>query len=354
MSDADHRDSDRRADRKRELISQEAAEWFARMKDPHVPLDERRRFVRWLKQSQVHVAEYLTVASIDGDIRRAQLPLTLTNVFPSNVVALFAGASERPAASSDVAPVRWKVAAALAVCGLAALLFFGVRTAWTERSIATELGEWKTATLADGSELQLGPNTLLKFDISDEQRTVALVRGEANFKVAKDAMRPFVVEAKTFAVRAVGTEFAVSHRKDELLVTVSEGSVRVAPRAKSAKSSAADDGPLELSVPIGADEQLRIAASTWPVTPSRIEVRYALAWRDGQLRFQPGDTLADAVEEFNLRNRLQLRIDPRAATLPVRGSFPASDPVAFAQAIDRDSPVAVRRVAANTLLIQAE
>ena len=236
MSDADHRDSDRRADRKRELISQEAAEWFARMKDPHVPLDERRRFVRWLKQSQVHVAEYLTVAGIDGGLRRAQLPLTLTDVFPSNVVALFAGASERPAASSDVAPVRWKVAAAIAVCGLAALLFFGVRTAWTERSIATELGEWKTATLADGSELRLGPNTLLKFDIGDAQRTVALVRGEANFKVAKDATRPFVVEAKTFAVRAVGTEFAVSHRKDELLVTVSEGLVRVAPRAKSAKS----------------------------------------------------------------------------------------------------------------------
>jgi transmembrane sensor len=353
MSDADHRDSDRRADRKRELISQEAAEWFARMKDPHVPLDERRRFVRWLKQSQVHVAEYLTVAGIDGNVRRAQLSLTLTDVFPSNVVALFADASDRPAASRDVAPVRWKVAAALAVCGLAALLFFGVRTAWTERSIATELGEWKTATLADGSELQLGPNTLLKFDIGDAQRTVALVHGEAYFKVAKDATRPFVVEAKTFAVRAVGTEFAVSHRKDELLVTVSEGLVRVAPRAKSQKSNAADDGPLELSVPIGADYQLRIAG-TWPVTPNRIDVRYALAWRDGQLMFQPGDTLADAVEEFNLRNRVQLQIDSRAATLPVRGSFAASDPVAFAQTIDKTSPVAVRRLAANTLLIRAE
>jgi transmembrane sensor len=281
------------------------------------------------------------------------LSLTLTDVFPSNVVTLFAGASERTAAASDVAPVRWKVAAAIAVCGLAALLFFGVRTAWTERSIATELGELKTATLADGSELRLGPNTLLKFDIGDAQRTVVLVRGEAYFKVAKDAARPFIVEAKTYAVRAVGTEFAVSHRKDELLVTVSEGLVRVAPRAKSTKSSAVDDGPLELSVAIDADHQLRIA-DAWPVMPTRVDVRSALAWRDGQLMFQPGDTLADAVEEFNLRNRVQLRIDARAATLPVRGRFSASDPVAFAQTIDRDSPVAVRRVAANTLLIHAE
>jgi ferric-dicitrate binding protein FerR (iron transport regulator) len=51
---------------------------------------------------------------------------------------------------------------------------------------------------------------------------------------------------------------------------------------------------------------------------------------------------------------VQLRIDPRAATLPVRGSFLASDPVAFAQSIDKKSPVAVRRLGANTLLIQAE
>ena len=354
MSDADHRDSDRRADRKRELISQEAAEWFARMKDPHVPLDERRRFVRWLKQSQVHVAEYLTVAGIDGDVRRAQLPLTLTSVFPSNVVALFAGASERPAASSDVAPVRWKVAAALAVCGLAALLFFGVRTAWTERSIATELGEWKTATLADGSELQLGPNTLLKFDLGDAQRTVALVRGEAYFKVAKDPPRPFVVEAKAYAVRGSGHRVCRLPSQGRIARHCERGpgeggAARQVSEVRRSRRWAVGAERAHRGRPATADRR-HVAcdsrlASTF-VTRSRGVTR--------QLMFQPGDTLADAVEEFNLRNRVQLRIDPRAATLPVRGSFPASDPVAFAQSIDKTSPVAVRRLAANTLLIQAE
>jgi len=353
MSDADYRDSDRRENRKRELISQEAAEWFARMKDPQVPLDDRRRFVRWLKQSQVHVAEYLTVADIDGDLRRAHLPLTLPGAVPSNVVALFASAGERSAASRDVAPVRWKVAATIAVCAVAALLSFGVRTAWYERSIETELGEWKTVRLADGSELKLGPNTRLTLDLSDAQRTIALVRGEAYFKVAKDATRPFVVEANAYAVRAVGTEFAVSRRKHELIVTVSEGLVRVA-RASSTKPSVDDDdGPLELSVPIAANQQLRIA-DMWPVTPSEIDVGYALAWRERRLIFQSGDTLAEAVEEFNLRNRVQLRVDARAATLPVRGIFDASKPITFAQNMDITSPVALRLLAANTLLIAAE
>lgn len=342
MNDADLRDSDRREHRKRELISQEAAEWFARMKDPRVPLDDRRRFLRWLQQSQVHVAEYLTVAGIDGDLRRAHLTLAFADDTASNVIGLFA-ASER---STAVAPAPWKVAATIAAFGLATLLFLAVRTTWHERSFQTELGQWRTVTLADGSELQLGPNTLLTLDLSDAQRTIGLVRGEAYFKVAKDPRRAFVVEVNAFAVRAVGTGFAVSRRKG-VIVTVSEGVVRVAPSAASKKSRAGDD------VQIQADYQLRIA-DEWPVQPSRIDIRYALAWRDRQLMFQGRDTLAAAVEEFNLRNRVQLQLDPRVAGLPVRGSFDASDPVAFAQTMDRISAVAVQRLAANTLLIKAE
>jgi transmembrane sensor len=353
MSDADHRDSDRRDRRKRELISQEAAEWFARMKDPRVPLEDRQCFLRWLKQSQVHVAEYLRVASIDGNLRSAQLDFVLTGADPANVVPLFAG-EQAHTGTRTIGSLRWKIAAAIVALALATGLALGVSTAWYERSIETDLGEWKTVSLADGSELQLGPNTRLTLDLGDSQRSIALVRGEAYFKVAKDARRPFLVQANAFAVQAVGTEFAVSSRKDEVIVTVREGRVRVSPSTKSTKSRASYDEPSELSVPIAADFQLRIVADTWPVTPSRIDVRYALAWRERQLMFKAGDTLADAVAEFNLRNRIQLRLDPRAGALPVRGSFDASDPVAFAQTVDKTSPVAVRRLAADTLLIKAE
>jgi transmembrane sensor len=353
MNDTEDRDSDRREHRKRELISQEAAEWFARMKDPDVPLDDRQHFLRWLKQSQVHVAEYLRIASIDGDVRAARLTFAFTGEPPSNVVPLFAGEGAGSSASK-AGSLRWKIAAAIAVCVVATLLSLGVGTAWHERSIETELGEWKTVTLADGSELQLGPDTRLTLDIGDAQRALTLVRGEAFFKVAKDTKRPFRVQANAFAVRAVGTEFAISSRKDELIVTVREGTVRVARNGKSAKSRASDDEPLELGVPITADYQLRIVADNWPVTPSRIDVRYALAWRDKQLMFKTGDTLADAVEEFNRRNKVKLRLDPRAGSLPVRGSFDATDPVAFAQTVDKSSHVAVQRLAADTLLITAE
>ena len=162
----------------------------------------------------------------------------------SNIVQLFAGENRTVDCVERTSPrFAGKSLLTIAACGLAALLFLGVRTAWYERSIETELGEWKTVTLADGSELRLGPNTRLTLDLGDQQRSIALVRGEAFFKVAKDATRPFLVEANAYAVRAVGTQFAVSHRQDELIVTVTEGEVRVTPSTKSTKRGAGDDEP---------------------------------------------------------------------------------------------------------------
>jgi len=321
---------DGRDNGKRELISQEAAEWFARMRDPRVSLDDRRRFLRWLKESPVHIAEYLTIADINGDLQRVQL--TAGNVTKTTRTAPVSG---------------WKVAAAIAVFGVAVLLFIVARSAWHERSIATEPGQWTTEVLADGSEVQLGPSTLLQVDLGDARRSVVLARGEAYFKVAKDPARPFSVRANAFAIRATGTEFAVARRKSELIVTVVEGSVRVAPRSRS------EGGDDELSVPIAADQQLRIA-DTWPQTPRQVDVRYELAWRERQLMFRAGDTLADAVDEFNLRNRIQLQLDPPAAAVPVRGTFDASDPVAFARIMDSTAPVAIERLSPDLLRIGSE
>jgi transmembrane sensor len=340
-----------RENRKRELISQEAAEWFMRMQDPRVPLEERRRFLRWLMQSPIHIAEYLTVTGIDGDLRRARLSAVFADEPATNVIDLFAPGDEPVAAAHDERASRWRAAAAIAVCALAVLLFIVARSAWIERSIGTAPGEWKQVTLAEGSELQLGPNTLLQVDLGDARRWIELMRGEAYFKVTKDPRRPFFVQANAFTVRAVGTEFAVSRRKSELIVTVAEGSVRVAPSTTSAR----DTGGIspELSVSLAAAQQLRIA-DTWPATPNHVDVGYELAWREGRLLFRFDDTLAKAVNEFNLRNRVQLRLDAAIASLPVRGVFDASDPVTFARIIDGTPHVAVEQLSRDVLLLKRE
>jgi transmembrane sensor len=331
--------------RKRALISQEAAEWFARMQDPRVSLDERRRFLRWLKQSPIHVAEYLTIAGIDSNLQHAQLSALLDAGATSNVVAMFGQDDELPPVAREAPASRWKAVATITACGLAALLFVAVRFPWHERSIGTDPGQWQTVTLADGSELQLGPNTLLRVDLGEARRYVVLERGEAYFRVAKDPARAFVVEANAFSVRAVGTEFAVARHKREVIVTVTEGLVRVAPSSRFEGEHTAS------IIPLAADQQLRIAG-TWPVTPSHVDVRYELAWRERQLMFRPGDTLARAAAEFNMRNRVQLRVDAAAGALPVRGTFNASDPVAFAQTLVGSAPIVIEKASSDALLIK--
>ncbi|HKS58116.1 MAG TPA: FecR domain-containing protein [Steroidobacteraceae bacterium] len=333
---------------KRALISQEAAEWFARMQDPRVSLDERRRFLRWLKQSPVHVAEYLAIAGINSDLQRAQLSALLGAGAPSNVVELFEQDDEPPVAARKAPVSRRKAVVTITACGLAALSFVAVRFPWHERSIVTDSGQWQTVTLDDGSELQIGPNTWLRVDLGEVRRAVVLERGEAFFKVAKDPARPFIVQANAFSVRAVGTEFAVAHHKREVVVTVAQGSVRVAPSSRFEGDRMASNIPL---VPIAANEQARIG-DTWPVTAHQVDVRYELAWRERQLMFRPGDTLAKAAEEFNLRNRVQLQVEPAAAALPVRGIFNASDPVAFAQTLVGTAPIVIERPSSDTLLIK--
>lgn len=360
MSDTDHRDSHRRDHRKRALISQEAAEWFARLKESDVSVVDRRRFVHWLKESKIHVAEYLIVAGVDGDLRAARLTASVADDDDSNVVKLHAreGEPSQSQAEAQAQPAgswRWRVAAAASIFTLGSLLLMAARIAWLDRTVETELGEWKTVILADGSTAQLGPDTLLKVDLSDARRSVQLLRGEAYFQVAKDPSRPFLVTSSAFSVRAVGTEFAVSRRKDELIVTVAEGVVRVAPSRGAARGGNADS-ELELSVPIVADYQLRVSHRwPWPVAPTRVDVQYELAWKDKRLMFQSGDTLADAIEEFNFRNRVKLVLDSGApGELSVRGNFDASDPRSFAATMDRIPTIRVVEVSSNVVRMMAE
>lgn len=58
-------------DPKSALISEEAAEWFVRVKDDHLGAEERRQYVRWLKQSSTHAAEMLRMHQLARWLRNA-------------------------------------------------------------------------------------------------------------------------------------------------------------------------------------------------------------------------------------------------------------------------------------------
>jgi transmembrane sensor len=77
------------------------------------------------------------------------------------------------------------------------------------RVLETAVGEQRRITLADGSQVDLAPDSRVSTRFTLARRDVRLVRGQAFFVVAHNAVRPFIVHANNLTVTAVGTEFDV-------------------------------------------------------------------------------------------------------------------------------------------------
>lgn len=186
----------------------------------------------------------------------------------------------------------------------------------------TALGETRTVRLADGSLIHLNTNSSVEVALRDDIRSIKLLRGEARFDVAHDAKRPFIVNADGTLVRAVGTMFNVRLRPDVTELTVIEGIVAVRDgdsavrRIESGRSAAVRSGSIAVT----------------HLEPAKIKQR--IAWQDGMVEFE-GDTLAQAVEEFNRYRATPLVIgDPAIASLRVGGAFRLDRSQDFVQALE--------------------
>jgi len=65
-------------------------------------------------------------------------------------------------------------------------------------------------TLPDGSEVWLNKHSQLNFpEVFDSKQRIVSLQGEAFFKIAKDANRPFIVQAGETTVQVIGTSFNI-------------------------------------------------------------------------------------------------------------------------------------------------
>ena len=184
----------------------------------------------------------------------------------------------------------------------------------------TPVGGLSRVALDDGSVIDLNTNSAVRVRLG-RVREVELERGEGRFEVAHDAARPFVVTAAGANVRALGTAFTVRLRAPEQVdVLVSEGRVAIASERVR-------------SPPLYANETATVLPDR--VSVSRIEpqlVARRLAWTSGRIVLQ-GETLSEAIAEFNRYNKRQLAFEPSIAALRVGGNFIATDPESFAAAL---------------------
>jgi transmembrane sensor len=357
-------------------LSNEAAEWFVRLRDDRLAMRHRERNVRWLKRSPAHIAELLRIQQVYQVLRAANVQ-NRTPVTPgqeiSNVIEL---GDQRPPSSPkslllewmDAPPRRerpagfapWKVAAAVACLTVALLFGFMAKVAWLDRTLETELGEWRTVLLTDGTKIRMGPGSLLRVSFGDDHRTVRLIRGQVMFDVAKDQTRPFYVTSEMIGVLAIGTEFRVARLGGKDIVAVTEGSVALYRDGRDAVHGAVSAAPAQLAeatggVALSAGDQVAVTRSTrsTPVAKQKVNRNYEQAWAEGWLVFED-KTVAEVASDFNRFNKLQIVIaTPSIASRRVtlyRGR--ATDPASFVAALATTADITVVRDDPNVLRLE--
>ena len=87
----------------------------------------------------------------------------------------------------------------------------------------------KTDTLPDGSMITLNKNTLFNCPaiFTGNDRSVALIKGEAFFNVAHNKAKPFIITAGSTIIKVVGTSFNVTNKNGVVAVIVATGIVQV-------------------------------------------------------------------------------------------------------------------------------
>ncbi len=191
-----------------ENIRDEAARWFAASKRGPMSLEERRAFDSW-RANPVHQAALNRMHETWGEL---------------------AGLQRAEAATEDVGHgFRYKaaVAAAVLVAGIGGLYLTFAAPGQNSSRIETAIGEQRSATLADGSVINVNVATKLSYNLGARDRVIDMGAGEAAFFVHHDSSKPFFVRTGAYEVRAVGTAFNVRNRGGMLDVAVLQGTVSV-------------------------------------------------------------------------------------------------------------------------------
>jgi transmembrane sensor len=346
-------------------IHTEASDWLMEFRGGRPDRDTRERFERWLCTSPEHVRAYLEQSAVWETIHSqpaaepAELEALIERArqaFPANVVPLGASAEAVPLTPRSAEPrSRWfrRAWPALAATVLLAIAGVMLYLQSPQNVYSTGRGEQRSILLTDGSTIDLNGRSSVRVRFDGVGRHVDLIEGQALFRVAKDARRPFIVAANGTRVRAVGTQFDINQRRHLLVVTVVEGTVAVSgsgatggvdsaapsqaqsvpvPSAKSHRVIVAQSGEILLD----AGEQLTLTPAVTLAprvnpqpAPQSVDVENATAWTHRRLVFDT-TPLEDVAAEFNRNSDRPIVVESRGLEdFHVSGAFSSTDVGSF-------------------------
>ncbi|HEV2561197.1 MAG TPA: FecR domain-containing protein [Rhizomicrobium sp.] len=291
-------------------IDTQAAIWLERRDDQAWSAQDQTALDAWLAEALAHRVAYWRIKAAWGRADR--------------LVVLRSAVSDAPAPRGRfIPPVLLKIAAVFVVVAVAGALAANMLTRPKDRVFTTPIGGHEIVRFADGSQVELNTDTILRARMTTDQRVIWLEKGEAYFQVKHDALHPLIVMVDNHRVTDLGTKFLVRHDTARLEVAVLEGRVWFD----------VPDGRMQPpSLPL-APGQVAIASGR-NVSVERKSMRTLtneLGWRRGVLVFRD-TTLADAAAEFNRYNRQKLSVpDPAVGFIKIGGIFEATNVGAFTE-----------------------
>ncbi|QNK02205.1 FecR family protein [Dyella telluris] len=318
-------------------IAEEAAEWYLDQREG-LSAEQHAAFMDWLCRSPAHVAEYLAMTRLHGDLAAAAAldPLTTAQlkehaaqehaVTPLRLSTQSGRPATEPTRRWRRAPMQ-AAAAALVLC-------LGAPT-WLQQSpvhwdaYASDAGQVRSLQLDDGSQLELDANSIVLTQFDLTQRRVELWRGGALVDVAHDPARPLKVRLGRNELQDIGTVFDVHLGKNGNRVTVISGRVKVWQPAHSAWMASPDNiGSLVADLSGGQQARLHDDGSL-DLVDRQANLSDSTAWLPSDIHFE-GATVAEVARRFNAYTTQPLDIeDAGVAATRISGRFHARDVDAF-------------------------
>ena len=345
--------------RMKDLIARMAAAYHIDQDNEAATPSERMALLDWLRQSPLHVSEYLGVLSARKSIvsaaNRCEIPLEqlIAEARADTNIVVFHSTADAPESppNSNLMPQRSYragrlLAAASLLAGLAAFLI--AEHPWrgganaVNNEFTTVHGEQRIWELSDNTVVHLNSDTKISVTFGQHSRSINLAYGQAYFEVAKDPARPFHVLVGNVTLQDIGTSFDVFRTEKQTVVTVVEGQVAVSMRPAPSRGvtaltqAGADGGGGSANAPVAppiadlhAGQQAIIEASGSVRTSPTADVGLATAWMRQEIIFER-ESVQQVATEFNRYNQTQIEIaNPRMAKYRISGLFHTYDVDSF-------------------------
>ena len=275
-----------------------AAQWFALLCDENVTEHQRQQWQAWHQQNEDHRWAWQRVEALQSQLQ--------------GVPGKFSYRTLDQAGRQSTLDRRTLLKSLLLLLGVGGswLGFQSPLGRELRADYRTATGEIKPIVLSDGSQLVLNTASAVDVRYSAEKRLILLYNGEISLITGRDD-RPFWVESRQGAMRALGTHFLVRENDDQTQLTVLEHAVE-AQLAQFPQEKRRVNAGEQISFSAAAFGQQQAAGNGDSWTRGVLSVSQ---WR-----------LDQVLAELARYRHGRLDCDPGIAGLRVSGSFPLREP----------------------------